>query len=262
MQQTGNNPTAAPILRIESNHIHLALPQNNTTDNSQQPTTYTCISLSIQADGQLKQQLTDLLLKYEEPIVQTHQPLLVLIDSPYILIPANEYDAQQAEQIYRYAVTDNNDPMAEPLYLHMLSTYVLFTVPKDISDVLQQHAPTVKYQPSAAPLWTHLRQQQTANSPVTLYAYLHDDSLEVFAFNGTRFRFANRFTAKHPNDILYYILFVWEQTGMNAEQDNLTLYGNIPQKEWLNDRLKTFLRHVHAHSDETLYQFIGNTTNN
>ena len=253
MQPTGNTSHPSPVIRIGAADIHLALPEA-------EGSSYTYIHHPMSADGDVRQQLTHILSQHAGDIANTHQPLHVLIDSPYLFIPASEYVADEAEELYRYAVTDNDDPTVPPLYMPMLSTYVLFSVPKDIQEILQQQAPTVKYLPMAAPLWQYIISTNTYQSPTTLHAYIHDNILEVFAFNGTRFRFANRFTAINPNDILYYILYVWEQTGMQAEQDTLAIYGDMPNEEWLSDRLRSFLRHVNTHTEETLLQSCGITS--
>ena len=178
----------------------------------------------------------------------------MLFDRKYLTIPADEFQAEQAETLYRYALTDDKDTLAQPLFLPQLSTYILFAIPDNLLQLINKLIPMPQLQPIAVPLWRHTAQHRQAKAADTLYAYTYDGNLEIYAIKDNRLKFANRFPAAHPHDILYYILFVWEQLGMQHHIHQLHLLGTLPQEEWLTDRLRTFILHVTPHADQQLYQ--------
>ena len=56
--------------------------------------------------------------------------------------------------------------------------------------------------------------------------------------------FVNSFEYEHTDDILYYILYVWKQAGLNQEKDQLLLAGESSSRMRVLERLRTYLRHV------------------
>ena len=77
-----------------------------------------------------------------------------------------------------------------------------------------------------------------------LYCYFHDGKLEVVSFDKTRIRFYNQFEAPYSRDAAYYILYVWKQLGFEALDDELFLCGDMPDKTWLVEAMKNYLKKV------------------
>ena len=54
----------------------------------------------------------------------------------------------------------------------------------------------------------------------------------------------NSFEYEHTDDILYYILYVWKQAGLDQEKDQLLLAGESSSRMRVLERLRTYLRYV------------------
>lgn len=253
MQPTGNSTSSQPLLRLGANAFHLSLPGAAADGGA------VFVHHPFSPDADVAGELATLLTTHTEALAAAHAPLTVLLPTRYVTVPADDFVANDAEALYRYAISDDAEPLGAPLFLPELSTYVLFSVPQALDAVVRKYG-VPHYRPAATALWQYAQRQQAANTPPSLYAYAADESLELFAVNGNRLKFANRFAASHAHDVLYYILFVWEQLGLRHEKDRLRLLGMLPQEEWLTDRLRTFLLHVEPHAEAALCEACGTQT--
>lgn len=56
--------------------------------------------------------------------------------------------------------------------------------------------------------------------------------------------FVNSFEYEHTDDILYYILYVWKQAGMDQQKDQLRLFGDVPLRNDITNTLRNYLQYI------------------
>lgn len=175
---------------------------------------------------------------------------ILMISSPIQLIPQEEYSANgdefDAETMYGSVMTGHK---GEEKIIRPMPTFDavgVFTINSDLHMVVTDNCPNVEVRNVMYPVWQHLysRYYQSGQRR-KLFAYFHDKMVDVCQFEQGRVRFANSFDATHAHDALYYILFVWKQLGMNQEEDDLFVIGEIPHEKWLRGRLQTYLARLH-----------------
>lgn len=198
------------------------------------------------------EQLAGLLEAHSEAFAACMDSITVLIDAGVLLVPADEFRMDEAESLYRYTFSDDSEPVATPVYLDDMGCYALFACRGDVDEVVRRHVAKPVYMPAIVPVWEAVMRIDGTEARPTLYAYGEGEGLHIFAFNGRRMKFANRFKASHPHDMLYYILFVWEQLGMRPEKDALQLLGQTADDEWLRERLEQFVLHVGTDASQRL----------
>lgn len=183
-------------------------------------------------------------------ILQDHgQKVLLSVSTPVMLIPMDEYQEEEnydADLLYNTSFIGHESDEKIRSILPDLNSVSVFGVNKDLKMVVEDHFSDVRIQNVIQPVWTHLyKRSALASQRRKLYAYVHDKSIDIFSFQQRRFRYANRFDATHQHDVLYYLLFVWKQLAFNNEEDELHIVGNIDNREWLLNKLKTYLRRVY-----------------
>lgn len=171
---------------------------------------------------------------------------LVMVDSPTLLVPLNQFPDNQAEQeeLYRHAFSQTEQKTVLYTVLTDLNSVALFSLPKDLLTVCNDAFKGVSFMPAVAPVWHHLHQRSYTGQRQKLYGYFHERRLEIFSFGQNRFRFCNTFTANNPNDALYYLLSVWKQLAMTPEHDELHLVGDLPERESLMAEAQKFVKRV------------------
>jgi hypothetical protein len=124
-----------------------------------------------------------------------------------------------------------------------LNAVAVFALNKDLKMVLDDNFAEVKLMTALTPVWKYLHRRSFTGVRNKLYGYLHDQKLDIFAFHQNRFKFYNQFDVTRQQDALYFLLYVWKQLLLSAEQDELHLVGDT---EGLVDELRKYLLNVYA----------------
>ena len=174
---------------------------------------------------------------------------LLSVCSPVVLVPMDEYmddEEYDVDTIYSETFVGHSSDVKERSILPDLNAVAIYGVNKDLRMVVEDHFKDVRVQNVMQPVWTYLYRRSSLNGRRRkLYGYFHDKRIDVFSFQQRRFRFANSFDAAHLHDALYYLLFVWKQLAFDNEEDELYLVGDIPDREWMVNKLRSYLRRVY-----------------
>ena len=168
----------------------------------------------------------------------------LLVDSPSLLIPIEEYEEGHGDTLYQHSFPDTEGCYVESRILPDLNAVALFAVNKDLRLVVDDHYKDVKVLPLMQPVWSYLHHRNFIGTRRKLYAHFHDHRLEVFSFERNRFVFCNSFPAKHTQDAVYFILFVWKQLALDQLKDELYLSGAIVDHGQLTAALQQHVKKV------------------
>ena len=127
-----------------------------------------------------------------------------------------------------------------------LNSVAVFSINKDVRLVLRDNVPGATVTHLMIPVWHHMFTRSFTGHRNKLYAYFHDKQLEVFSFQQNRFKFCNSYDASLGNDSLYFLLYVWKQLNLQPEHDEMDLFGDIPQREWLLEELRRYLHNAYV----------------
>ena len=85
-----------------------------------------------------------------------------------------------------------------------------------------------------------------------LIAYVEDNKLHIIYGKVTDFRFYNQFNCVHENDYLYYILLMYDELGLNKEEDQLILSGRVDVDSPIHSLLHGYIRNIDFVKSEKL----------
>lgn len=172
--------------------------------------------------------------------------VLVMTDAPVLMVPVDVFKVSDCRAFYLHSFPDSESE--EILYdaLGDLNAVALYPVNKDLQLVVNDHFRDVKWACAVSPIWKYLHQRSYAGMRSKLYAYFHDEKLDVFSYVQNRFKFYNSFEISNGHDALYFILYVWKQLALKENHDELHLSGEIMEREWLVEELKKYLKRVYV----------------
>lgn len=171
---------------------------------------------------------------------------LVMIDTPVLMVPAEEFDAGACATMYNHALTGHKGDLIMHTTLPALNAVAVYSVNKDLKLVIDDNFSDAKFAHVCAPVWNHLYRRSFTGVHNKLYGYFHDKKLELFSFQQNRFRFCNTFGVTSAQDAAYFILFVWKQLGLDQRRDELHLAGDIPERENTIDGLRRYLQNAYV----------------
>jgi hypothetical protein len=183
-------------------------------------------------------------LHTSELLNEAYESTLVMVDSPTLMVPVNEFEEENSKMLYQHAFTGTEQLVVMHSVLPDLNAVVLFAIQKDLRTVLSDNCKNVRYSAAVAPVWRHLHQRSFIGQHQKIYGYFHDRRMEVFSFVQNRFKFCNSFTVNNHNDMLYFLLGVWKQLGMEAERDELHLVGDITERDAFIEEAQRYVKRV------------------
>lgn len=171
---------------------------------------------------------------------------IIMIDTPVLMIPAEAFSSSTSATLYNHAFNDVRGDAVMHTVLPQLGAVALFGVNKDLRLVVADNFQDAKFIPLCSPVWNHLYHRSFTGPRQKLFGYWHDKKLDVFSFRQNRFRFCNTFDTNNSRDTVFFLLYVWKQTGMDQQHDELHIVGNVPEMEETFDMLRRYVRNVHV----------------
>ena len=180
---------------------------------------------------------------------EDYQRAQVIVDSPMLLIPLDEYNNDEKDELYRHSYPQDDQTIptiVESMVLHQFNTVILFAINRDVKTVIEDHFKDVRYSHVCVPVWQHIHHRSFTGPRQKLYAYFFDGQVNVFSFQQNHLRFVNTFANANANNASFFLLYVWKQLGMDQQRDELHLLGTIPEKEEFVEELKKYLKNVYT----------------
>lgn len=90
-------------------------------------------------------------------------------------------------------------------------------------------------------LW---KKQSQLLLPRQMYVILHPQIMDVACFAQGKLLFVNSFGFERTDDILYYLLYIWKQTGFDQQRDQLKMGGEPVLRAAVTKTLRTYLQYI------------------
>ena len=94
------------------------------------------------------------------------------------------------------------------------------------------------------PLLSYWRMRSREFSYRCMQVWIEGERMDVACFERDRLLLVNTFTVRQPEEILYYLLYVWRQMGFNAQVDALYLHAAPALRMTLLEQARCYLRNV------------------
>ena len=229
MTDNATNPTRRLVIRISKNSLSFS-----TTDGAQVVFEPYALNSSISIAANMREALRTV-----EMLRQPYHRVLVMVDAPVLMVPAEEFDESAVDEQYRHAFTRVEQRVVMYTVLADLNAVAVFAMPKDLRTVQ-----SVRFVAALTPLWNHLNKRSYTGQRGKLFAYFHEKHLDVCSFVQNRFRFCNSYEVSGASDAIYYMLAVWKQLGLSADHDELFLTGDIVERDELKEELDQFIKRI------------------
>lgn len=174
-----------------------------------------------------------------------YQEAAVVVDSPVLLVPIEEYEENDIATLYTHAFKPATGHTVLHTVLPAQNAVAAFAVNSDLKLVVSDNFKSSTFMPLMQPVWNYLHKRSFTGNRRKLYAYFHDRHVDVCSFRQNRFRFSNAFESEHTKDVVYYILYVWGQLGMDPQHDELHIAGTPTERDELLATLRRYVKNVH-----------------
>lgn len=168
---------------------------------------------------------------------------VLCVSSQYALVPEDMYDEKEKGACLSLAFSSPEKMVLSNLLKDERAALV-FGINEEVYEFCSRSLLNPCFIHSMTPLLAVSKKQSVLCLPRQMYVVLHQKKMDVACFSKGKLLFVNSFEAAQPEDIFYYILYVWRQTGMEQEIDQLHIFGEPSLRNHVTNSLRTYLRQV------------------
>ena len=168
---------------------------------------------------------------------------VVCVTPQYTLVPKEVFQEKQKAELLAFTFSSpegrclSNELKDEPAEL-------IFGVDEEVYEFCSRSLVNPRFVHHVSPLLSLWKKQSRARLPRQLYVVLHRRRMDVACYAQGNLLFVNSFEYEHTDDILYYILYVWKQAGMDQQKDQLRLFGDVPLRSEITNTLRNYLQYI------------------
>ena len=168
---------------------------------------------------------------------------IVCVTPQYTLVPTEVFQEKQKEELLSFTFST---PEARCLSntLKDESSCLVFGMEEEAYEFCSRsliNPHFIHYMTPSLELW---KKQSRARLPKQLYVVLHRRMIDVVCYAQGTLLFANTFGYEQTDDILYYILYVWKQTGLDQQKDQLRIHGETSLRTTVSTALRNYLQYI------------------
>ena len=180
-----------------------------------------------------------------EELKRPFKQVNILIHSErYTVLPFELYEDEQMESLFYQNLQKVNNETVLCNILGKSNTVILFGLDKLTHLFFSEHFPTARFFAAVSPQIEYFSVKSRLGNNRKLYANLHPESVDLFAFDRGHPLLFNTFSASGVTDQCYYLLYAWKQLGYDQERDELHLTGQTPFRKEITEQLQQYIRKV------------------
>lgn len=168
---------------------------------------------------------------------------LVCVSPQYTLVPEEVFSDRQKSDLLSFTFLSPESKCMNNL-LARESAEVVFGIDEEVYEFCSRSLINPAFIHHITPQLVLWKQQSRVLIPRQLYVVLHRKMMDVVCYAQGNLLFANTFEYDKPDDILYYILYVWKQVGMDQEKDQLHLYGGVSLRNNITLTLRNYIQYI------------------
>ena len=154
------------------------------------------------------------------------------------------FEDEQAEAFFYHNHTPKENEVVLYNVLKKNNIVIIFGMDKSAHLFLTEQFPEGKFYSQTSPMTEYFSAKSKLGNSKKMYATVRQQSVDIYCFERGQLLLANSFDYKQSEDLIYYLLHIWQQLNFSQERDELHLTGTIRDKERFALELRRFLTHV------------------
>ncbi len=188
-----------------------------------------------------------------------YRSVKVLFDTANSLItPAALYLESRKEDMFRLSFSHADNVSVLACHLKKTDNYMLFGVDSSLYRCIRHKFPNAVFMTTAACLIDNTITRLRLNNEkpeYSLFTEVHSDYIDLVLAHNDRLILFNTFRYKTPNDMVYYILNVFDQYKIDTEKAHLIFSGEIATDNLAVIQLRKFIRFVFFESRNSSFNY-------
>ena len=174
----------------------------------------------------------------------------------FTLVPQAFYGRGLADKYLWFNNVQEKGFVVEKTLFPKAGCWCIYDMPQNLKEYLSLKFPKAGIRHNLFPLLEGgLKRNRAYPDREQVHLNFFRDSFEMVVINGSKLVHCNIFNYKTDRDILYYVLFVFDQLKLSSESTELILYGQIPQVSPVYHLFKKYVKLTSFARLDTTYQY-------
>jgi hypothetical protein len=184
------------------------------------------------------------LINKDDFLTRHYKKVNIITPSPkFTLVPAPLFEPGKKDEYFAFnhIMDDGNiiisSKVSDP------DLYIVFSVSKPISDIINSYYPGVRLMHHIEPLLNHISQNRKSVHGNYIHIHVERDFFNLIIFDHNTLKFCNTFNYRNITDILYFSLNVFKNLDINQEE---TIYfsGMAKKNDNLTSGFSIYIRDI------------------
>tara|TARA_B100000767_G_scaffold50430_1_gene45556 strand:+ start:140 stop:985 length:846 start_codon:yes stop_codon:yes gene_type:complete len=165
---------------------------------------------------------------------------IAFVNFPSTLVPDKLYKEEKIETLLAFNTKVNGTVLVDNIVSQ--KAYLIYSVPESILTIVSNFFPKAKYKSQESIL---IQQYSQLNTKIKkAYLYLNEQRVGITIFNGDKLIFNNSFKYANKEDLLYYVLFSFEQLKLSPDSINVNVFGTIEDTDESFSLMYEYIRNI------------------
>jgi hypothetical protein len=156
------------------------------------------------------------------------------------LVPDRLYKKEEAKTLLAFNTKINGTVLADNIVSQ--KAHLIYSVPESILTIVSNFFPKAKYRSQESIVMQQYSQLNTDKKKA--YLYLNEQKVGITIFDSDKLIFNNSFNYTSKEDLLYYVLFSFEQLKISADSIDVTVFGNIEDTDESFSLMYEYIRNI------------------
>jgi hypothetical protein len=164
--------------------------------------------------------------------------------SRFTLIPDALFDEGLKERYLGFVQDQDPGENIGADRIEALNLYTVYGIPSHTAKEVQTFFPKATLNHISGVLIRSLWLKIKNRSGAKVFLNMREDQFDLLVFEDNQLKYCNSFHFRTPEDIGYFVIFVFEQLGLNPEEIAVELLGNIDRFSPVYDLLLRYIRNL------------------
>jgi len=165
---------------------------------------------------------------------------VAFVNFPSTLTPSSLYKKEEKATILAFNTEVKGEVLADTILSQ--KTHLIYSVPESILTIVSNFFPKAKQKAQESILIEQYGQLN--NNTEKAYLYLNQNKVTITFFKENKLVFNNAFTYITKEDLLYFVLFSFEQLKLSTEKIEVILFGAIEKDDEYFNLLYDYIRNL------------------
>ena len=165
---------------------------------------------------------------------------VAFVNFPSTLVPSKLYKKEEDETLLAFNTKVNGTVLADNIVSQ--KAHLIYSVPESILTIVSNFFPKAKYKSQESILIQQYSQLNTEKKKA--YLYLNEQKVGITIFDGDKLIFNNSFKYTSKEDLLYYVLFSFEQLKLSPDSIEVTVFGTIEDTDESFSLMYKYIRNI------------------